>query len=162
MLRRLRRAVIFLTAVSCLAVPLAAQSLVIRRADGSDITLDAARLAALPRVAFEAADHGTLTRFEGVEVAALLRAAEAGPVDSLRGAALRRALVFVGRDGYTALIALPELDTGLGGTKVYAVDRENGAPLRADHGPWRIIIVGDSRGARWVRQLMRIEVVQVR
>jgi len=145
-----------------LALPLGAQSIVVRRADGSDVTLDSARIAALPRVRFEAADHGTSKRFEGVEIAALLRAAEAGPVDSLRGAALRRALVFVGRDGYTGLIALPELDTGLGATKVYAVDRENGAPLSAEHGPWRVVIVGDSRGARWVRQLMRIEVVQVR
>lgn len=144
------------------ALPLGAQSLVIRRADGSDVTLDSARLAAMPRVAFEAMDHGASKRFEGIAVTTLLRAAEAGPVDSLRGAALRRALVFVGRDGYTGLIALPELDTGLGGTKVYVVDREDGTPLSAEHGPWRIIVVGDSRAARWVRQLARIEVVQVR
>lgn len=156
------RSTLRLVALLAVALPLGAQSLVVRRADGSDVTLDSARIAALPRVRFEAADHGTRKRFEGVEVAALLRAAEAGPVDSLRGAALRRALVFVGRDGYTGLIALPELDGGLGATKVYAVDRENGAPLSAEHGPWRVVIVGDSRGARWVRQLMRIEVVQVR
>jgi DMSO/TMAO reductase YedYZ molybdopterin-dependent catalytic subunit len=142
--------------------PIGAQSLVIRRADGSDVTLDSARLAALPRVAFEALDHGAPKRFEGVAVTALLRAAEAGPVDSLRGAALRRALVFVGRDGYTGLIALPELDMGLGDTRVFAVDREDGKPLSAEHGPWRIVVVGDRRGARWVRQLVRIEVVQVR
>lgn len=158
MIRRLP----LMLALLLIALPLGAQSIVVRRADGSDVTLDAARIASLPRVRFEAADHGTTKRFEGVEVTALLRAAEAGPVDSLRGAALRRALVFVGRDGYTGLIALPELDTGLGATKVYAVDRENGAPLSAEHGPWRVVIVGDNRGARWVRQLMRIEVVQVR
>lgn len=153
----------FLLLVALVLPPsLGAQSLVVRRADGFDITLDSARIAALPRVAFEAVDHGTSKRFEGVAVTALLRAADAGPVDSLRGPALRRALVFVGRDGYTGLIALPELDTGLGGTKVYAVDREQGQPLSTEHGPWRIIVVGDSRASRWVRQLMRIEVVQVR
>lgn len=149
-------------ALLLLALPLSAQSLIVRRADGSDVTLDAAKIASLPRISFEAEDHGTRKRFEGVEIAALLRAAEAGPVDSLRGAALRRALVFVGRDGYTALIALPELDQTLGATKVYAVDRENGEALSAEHGPWRALVVGDSRGSRWVRQLMRIEVVQVR
>lgn len=145
-----------------IAIPLTAQSLVIRRADGSDVTLDSARIAALPRVAFETIDHGASKRFEGVAVPTLLRAADAGPVDSLRGPALRRALVFVGRDGYTGLIALPELDTGLGGTKVYLVDREDGKPLSEEHGPWRVIVVGDSRASRWVRQVMRIEVVQVR
>lgn len=144
------------------ALPLGAQSLLIRRADGTDVTLDSARLAALPRVAFDAMDHGTSKRFEGVLVTTVLRAAEAGPVDSLRGPALRRALVFVGRDGYTGLIALPELDAGLGGKKVYVVDREDGKPLGADHGPWRVIVVGDGRAARWVRQVVRIEVVQVR
>jgi hypothetical protein len=158
----MRRPTLHVILLLALALPLGAQSLVIRRADGSDVTLDSARLAALPRVRFEASDHGTTKRFEGVAVAAVLRAAEAGPVDSLRGAALRRALVFVGRDGYTGLIALPELDSGLGATKVYVVDREGGAPLSAEYGPWRVVIVGDSRGARWVRQLMRIEVVQVR
>lgn len=151
-----------LAALLLIALPLGAQSIVVRRADGSDVTLDAARLARLPRVIFEAPDHGHTTRFEGVELASVLLAAEAGPVDSLRGAALRRALVFVGRDGYTGLIALPELDTTLGATKVYVVDRENGTPLSAEHGPWRIVVVGDSRASRWVRQLMRIEVVQVR
>jgi hypothetical protein len=57
--------------------------------------------------------------------------------------------------------ALPELDPGLGGTKAYAVDREEHNPLSSEHGPWRIIVVGDGRASRWVRQLMRIEVVQV-
>lgn len=156
----MRRSLLLVALV--LPLSLGAQSLVVRRADGSDVTLDSARIAALPRVAFEAMDHGATKRFEGVAVATLLRAADAGPVDSLRGPALRRALVFVGRDGYTGLIALPELDTGLGGTKVYVVDREDGRPLSGEHGPWRIIVVGDTRASRWVRQVVRIEVVQVR
>ena len=39
-----------------LAAPLSAQSLVIRRVDGSDVTLDAARLSTLPQSSFEGAN----------------------------------------------------------------------------------------------------------
>lgn len=139
-----------------------AQHIVVRRADGSERHVTATELATLPRVDFEAADHGVTTRFEGVELRALLRLADAGPTDSVRGPTLRRILLLVGADGYSAAIALADLDPGLGARRVYVVDRANGLPLAANQGPWRAIVVGDGRAARWVRQLGRVELVDVR
>lgn len=160
----IRRIALLLTiATSSVAISsLAAQDLTVRRADGSERRLSPTELATLPRTEFEAADHGVVTSFTGVELRALLKLAAAGPTDSLRGPLLRRVIVFVGADGYTATIALADLDPSLGARRVYVVDRTNGAPLAASQGPWRTIVVGDGRAARWVRQLQRVEVVDVK
>jgi hypothetical protein len=144
------------------ASSLRAQDLTVVRPDGSERRLTAAELASLPQQQITATDHGVLTRFEGVELRALLRLAGAGPTDSLRGPAVRRVVFFVGADGYAAAIALAELDPALGARPVFIVSRANGAPLPAEHGPWRVIIPSDGRAARWVRQLQRIEISERR
>lgn len=141
------------------STPLAAQELTVTRADGSAHVLDAAAIATLPRVRGETLDHGTPLRYEGVSLREVLRVAEAGAVDSLRGAALRRLIVFEARDGYRIVMTLAELDITLGARQVFLVDRENGAPLGAERGPLRIIVAGDGRAARWVRQISRITLV---
>jgi len=158
-----------MNAILCIAAlltiatsPLAAQEITVRRADGSERRLSATELATLPRNDFEAADHGVPTRFAGVELRALLQLAAAGPTDSLRGPMLRRVIVLIGADGYAATIALADLDPALGARRVYVVDHANGVPLAASQGPWRAIVVGDGRAARWVRQLQRVELVDVR
>lgn len=155
----------FLPVMALLAIAtcsIGAQDITVRRADGSERRLSTTELATLPRLDFEEADHGVMTRFEGVELRAILRLAAAGPTDSLRGPALRRVVVLIGADGYAATIALADVDPGLGARRVYVVNRANGRPLAANQGPWRAVVVGDGRAARWVRQLQRIELIDVR
>lgn len=133
-------------------------SLEVRGPDGSVRTLGAAQLQTLPRVSGAASAHGNDFTFEGHDVRDVLRLAGVTPVDSLRSGQLRRVLVFVGADGYSALIALSDLDASIGGRRAILVDREDGRALPADRGPRRIIIEGDRRPSRWVRQVVRIEV----
>ena len=156
------RKLLLLLAVS-LSAPVAAhgQSLVIKRVDGTERTLNATALANLPRARGVTLDHGDTLRYEGWLLKDVLRAAEAGPVDSLRGPALRRLVVFVGRDGYRIVMTLAELDATLGNTSVVVVERQNGAPLTEEIGPLRVLVVGDSRASRWVRQVARIELVDL-
>lgn len=136
-----------------------AQDLTIRRVDGTDRVLSGAELRALPRQSFEASDHGTATRFSGVPLRAVLQAAGAGPIDSLRGPLLRRVVSLVGADGYSASIALTDLDASIGARQVFVVDSANGRALPSAQGPWRVVVVGDARAARWVRQLVRVRVI---
>jgi hypothetical protein len=143
------------------AASLHAQDITVRRADGSERRLAAAELAALPQLVVDATDHGVATRFEGVDLRALLELAGAGRTDSVRGPALRRVLVLIGADGYAATLALAELDPSLGARRVLIVQRANGQPLGPAHGPWRAVVPDDGRAARWVRQLVRIELVDV-
>lgn len=132
--------------------------LVIGRADGTETRLTQAALVALTATTVEVEDHGSHVRFTGVRVADLLRRAGAGPVDTLHAAALRRVLVAQGADGYRAVIALAELDPAIGDRGVFLVTAVDGAPLPAAMGPFRLVIVGDKRPTRWVRQLVRLEV----
>ena len=147
---------------TCVAPEIRAQEIAVRRVDGSERRVTAAELATLPRVAVDAVDHGLQTCFEDVDLRALLQLADVGRTDSLRGPALRRVLVLIGADGYVATMALAELDPSLGGRRVVVVNRANGQPLASEQGPWRAVITEDRRAARWVRQLVRIELVDVR
>ncbi len=147
------------------AAPLAAQSsapLTVKRVDGTEVVLTAERLATLPRVAGRATAHGTTFSFEGTDLRDVLRSAGVSPVDSLRGPQLRRIVLFVGADGYAAAIALSDLDPSIGGRRAILVDREEGAPLPANRAPRRVIVEGDARPSRWVQQVVRIEIVDVR
>ena len=126
--------------------------------DGREVAVPAATIAAMPRVSGEAAAHGHRFTFEGVALAAVLKAAGVTPVDSLRAGQLRRVVTFHGADGYRAVIALSDLDPSIGGRSVVLVEREDGAALPDDRGPRRIIVVGDARPSRWVRQAVRVTV----
>ena len=61
-------------------------------------------------------------------------------------------------DGYRVVFALSELDPTLGNRQVLLVDRENGQPLPAGTGPWRLVVPSDPRPARWVREVNAIAV----
>lgn len=56
---------------------------------------------------------------------------------------------------------LADLDAALGGKQAFVVTHENGAPLAPAHGPYRAVLVGDARAARWVRQLVRLELIEL-
>ena len=151
-----------LALVGIVSAPLLAQQVApgvtVALPDGTRRTLAPAVLAALPRVAGQVAFHEKLVRFEGVDLREVLRSAGVTPVDSLRGPQLRRIVVFVGADGYGAAIALSDLDVSIGGRLAVLVDREDGAALPENLGPYRIVIVGDKRPSRWVRQVVTLEV----
>ena len=62
------------------------------------------------------------------------------------------------RDGYKALFALAEIDPTLSDRVVLLADSKDGVPFDEKEGPWRIIVPGDKRPARWVRQVTAISV----
>ena len=124
-----------------------------------DVALDAAKIATLPRVAATGSAHGKTLSCEGVSLAALLRASGAMPEEPLRGPQLARMVVVSARDGYRVAYSLAELDASLGAREVVLTDRCDGAVLGADDGPWRLIAPGESRPARWIRQIESIRVI---
>lgn len=143
------------------ARPVLAQELVVHLVGGREANLATSDLAALADTTFTALDHGRPTTFRGIPLRAILARAGAGSIDSLRGPALRRVLVLRGADGYGAVIALADLDASLGGRSACVVTHENGVPLAPTRGPYRAVLLGDARAARWVRQLVRLELVEL-
>jgi len=123
-----------------------------------EVKLDEAVLARLPQVKAEGVAHGRKLSCEGVALVELLRASGAMPAEPLRGAQLSRIAQVRARDGYRAAFSLGELDPSLGNRPAVLTRRCNGADLPAGDGPWRLIVPGESRPARWVRQVESIRV----
>jgi hypothetical protein len=82
--------------------------------------------------------------------------------DSLRGKRLSSCLLVEAADGYGVVIALPELDPGFTDRVILLTDQTDGHPLDSKEGPFRIVVPGEKRMARWVRQVTTLKVVQVR
>jgi hypothetical protein len=93
------------------------------------------------------------------DVVARLGAPSRGDV---RGGALLMAVVIAGRDGYQVAFTLGELDPLLGKAPVVLADRCNGAMLDEGDGPFRLAVEGDTRGARSVRQVASLRLVEIR
>jgi hypothetical protein len=66
------------------------------------------------------------------------------------------------QDGYQVVFSLGEVDPALGDTPILVADKANGKALFGENGAFRIVVPRDKRGARSVRMLTKIEVVQVR
>jgi hypothetical protein len=123
------------------------------------LDLTAAQLAELPRIAVTARAHdGKESRYEGVALVEFLRKAGLPGGEDLRGEALARFLVVEAADGYRAVFAIPELDPAFTDRVVLLADRRDGRPLDAREGTFQVIVPGDKRHSRWVRQVVRLRV----
>lgn len=119
--------------------------------------LSAADLAGMPRVSVVAEDHGKKARFEGVPLSAVLERFGAPMGEHLRGDKLTLVLVVAAADGYRAVFALPELDPAFTDKVVILADHRDGEALSAHEGPFRVIAAGEKRQARWVRQVISLD-----
>ena len=61
-------------------------------------------------------------------------------------------------DHYQVVFSLAELDPMLGNEQVILADTQDGRPIAKD-GPYRIVVPGDKRPARWIRNVTTIEVI---
>ena len=122
------------------------------------LTID--ELAKLPHVHVHASAHGVDADWDGVPLIEILRAAGAPGGDTLRGPALALYVRISAADGYRVVFALAELDPSTGNAQAILADRRDGKPLGADDGPLRVIVPGDKRPARWVRQVIAIDLLK--
>jgi hypothetical protein len=149
-------AALLLSPLAHAQTPAGAPVLTVVALDGSSRTLDAAVLKGLPRTQVAAQAHGPHLDFGAVDLRDVLRAAGIEPPDQLHGAELARVLVASAPDGFKVAFAWAELDPTLGGKRVFLALDENAAPLAAEAGPWRLVVPGEARPTRWVRQVNRL------
>jgi hypothetical protein len=147
---------------AALAAVGSAQELTVQNESGATIKLTLAEIAALPHEAVTVEDHGKSVRFEGVPLRLVLEKADVTFGDSLRGKRLAECLLVEAADGYRVVFALPELDPGFTDRVILLADKADDRPLDNKEGPFRIIVPGEKRMARWARQVMTLKVVQVR
>jgi len=135
--------------------------LVVRGLDGKEHTVSPADLARLARHDTTVSVHRVSGRYSGVAFTDILALAGAPPSDSLRGQALTTYVLVEAADGYRVMFSLAELDGGFTDRVVLLADRVNGQPLPASEGPFRLILPGEKRPARWARQVVRISLGRV-
>jgi DMSO/TMAO reductase YedYZ molybdopterin-dependent catalytic subunit len=116
--------------------------------------------ARLPRQTVKARGHdGVESQYEGVPLIALIDRAGAPSGARLKGRmALSLYLVVEAADGYRVVFALPELDPGYTDRTILLADRRDGKPLSDREGPLQVIVPGEKKHARWVRQTIRLVV----
>jgi hypothetical protein len=118
--------------------------------------LSAAQLLSLPQDTIRARAHdGPERAFVGPRLSAVLRLAGA-PVDSLRGRALAQYVLVEARDGYRVVFAAAELNEAFTGRRIILAHSADGQAIPADAGPWQVIVEGELRPARWIRQVTSI------
>lgn len=122
------------------------------------LPLDAATLSRLPAASATLTAHGRTSRCDGVWLADLAAATGLPSGEALRGPALRIAIVAEAADGYRAAFTLAELDAKLGNRPVLVATRCDNTPLDAETGPLRLVVPGEARAARSVRQLRSLKI----
>jgi hypothetical protein len=78
---------------------------------------------------------------------------------TVKGRGARGTTVVVGAaDGYRVVFALPEIDPAFSNRLILLADRRDQQPLSPDEGPLRLIVPGEKRQARWVRQVTTVTI----
>src|SRR5208282_44232 len=129
------------------------------RAYHEDVILKVADLKAMPRTTVTVHNEHSKAdeTYSGVRVADVLAKMGAPLGKDLRGAAFSAYLVATGSDAYVAVIALAEADPTFHSGEVIVADTMNGQPLDEKSGPFKLVVTEDKRPARWVRNLVSIE-----
>jgi len=95
--------------------------------------------------------------YSGVRLAEVLGRVGAPLGNDLHGEALANYVVATGTDGYSAVLALGEVDPGFHPGEIVVADAMNGKPLDAHSGPLKLVVSEDKRPARSVRNLVTLE-----
>jgi len=129
----------------------------------SRLSLTAEDLARMPRQTITAKEEsGATVQYEGVWLREILKRAGAPLEAQMKGKALASYVLAKARDGYQVVFSLAELEPDFGDQQVLVADKRDGAPLTGNLGPLRIVCARDKKGARSVRMLETLEVVQLR
>ena len=131
-------------------------TLTVRGLDGRERAVSSADLARLPRHDTTVSAHEVSGRYSGVALTDLLALVGAPLGDSLRGRSLATFVTVEATDGYRVLFSIAELDSRFTDRVVIVADAKDGRALPAAEGPYRLIVPGEKRPARWARQVVRI------
>jgi hypothetical protein len=63
---------------------------------------------------------------------------------------------------HQVVFALSEFDPGFADRVILLADRRDTHPLSAPEGPFRIVVPGEKRHARWVREVIDLDIQQAR
>lgn len=148
-----------LAALALLApLPVQGQVLEIEGDVRTPVRFTPADISSRPHVGAEMTIHDTTHVYRGVPLYDLL--AEAGLPEGRD--VVRTVVIAQAPDGYEAVFSLAELHPDFTNRVVLVADSVGGRPLAAEHGPFRLVVPGETEGARAVWSLSRLEVRTLR
>jgi DMSO/TMAO reductase YedYZ molybdopterin-dependent catalytic subunit len=124
------------------------------------LTLSRDEIAGLPHQSVTTSASDQSARYDGVPLIDILTQAGVPTGEAIRGRELAKYVVVTGADGYRVVFALAELDAAFTDRTVLLADGQNGSMLPDNALPYQLIVPGEKRPARWVRQVVSIEVVE--
>jgi DMSO/TMAO reductase YedYZ molybdopterin-dependent catalytic subunit len=151
----------YLLAILLVQTP-AAGSIKVSGDVGRAITLSAADLAAMPQRSVTASAHDQSGTYTGVPLRDILTKAGVPAGADIRGPLLATSVIVTGADGYRAVFAIAELDPVFTDRVILLATQKDGAPLAENARPFQVIVPGELRPARWVRQVVSISVQTAR
>lgn len=158
----MRRAYIWAMLAAGLAAQEAAPTLQVTGAVRHSLNLTADDLAKMPRAPVRTTNTGMETVYEGVWLHEVLKKAGVPQGSALKGKALAGYVLAQAQDEYQVVFSLAELDPGYIDNEILLADTSNGNPLSGAQGRFRLVVPKDKHGARSIRMLTRLEVVQLR
>lgn len=145
---------LFVSVLPCQVQP----SLTIQGVGGKSIALSGTDLSKLPQQTIKATDHGTPVTFEGVLLTDVLTKVDLPTGEKFHSTVASYYMLVEAKDGYRAVFAWAELDSTFMDKAVYVVTSRDGKPLPEKDGPFQLVVPGEKRNGRWVRQVTALTV----
>lgn len=101
--------------------------------------------------------HGVVSKCSGPLLADVAARIGMPMGEALHGGELAHGLIVRAKDGYSVLFSFGELDPGTGNDGAIVATACDGKALGEDVGPYRLVVPGDKRPARAVRNAVSIE-----
>jgi hypothetical protein len=123
------------------------------------VTCSASELKSLPHITLNVKNVHTDAQetYSGVRVADLLAKLGASLEKEMQGKAMANYVLAVGSDGYKVIFLIAEIDPDFHPGEIIVADEMNGKPLDSNSGPFKLVATEDKRPARWVRNLVSLE-----
>jgi hypothetical protein len=150
-------AIALLVSVALCQIP---ATITVQGMGGKSVTLSVADLSTLPQQTMKTTDHGTPVTFEGVLLTDVIAKVDLPLGEKFHSTAASYYVVVEAKDGYRAVFAWAELDSTFMEKAVYVVTKRDGKPLTDKDGPFELVVPGEKRSARWVRQLTALKIRQ--
>jgi hypothetical protein len=127
---------------------------------GKTLGLTAKDLAKFTRREVKATGHDEKeSTYSGFSLSEILLAAGAKiGKDELKGKELAAYLVVEASDGYKATFSIAEISADFTDKVILLSDMRDGKPFDAKTGVWQIIVLGEKKHGRWVRQVAALKI----
>jgi DMSO/TMAO reductase YedYZ molybdopterin-dependent catalytic subunit len=138
-----------------LAFPLFPQSLAVSGDVPNAKSFTMENLRARTQIELKAGEH----TYSGVLLMDLLAETGQERGAKLRGTQVAKAVLVECEDDYRVVFSMAELDAEFRDSRTLLALRKNGEDLPANEGPFRLIVEGDKKMARWARRVKSVRVV---